>query len=151
LAGLLLSRICKPTGNFKHAFLWCSLFIIIIFSIPRIGGEKYLWANGLYDSLSIIFLFPLVVYWGASGKITNKTTLKICNFFGDISYPIYIIHYPLIYIFTAWVVDNQVPMSQAWPIGLLLLIGSIAIAYACLKWYDVPLRKWLAKKLLKKG
>jgi peptidoglycan/LPS O-acetylase OafA/YrhL len=104
--------------------------------------------NGLYDSLSIIFIFPLVVFMGASGEVNGKFASKICKFFGDISYPIYIIHYPLIYIFTAWVVDNNVPIADAWPTGLLVLFASIAIAYACLKLYDIPVRKWLAKRFI---
>lgn len=148
-AGLLLSRICKP-GSIKHAFLWCSLLVIIALSMPRIGGSEHVWMNGLYDSLSIIVIFPLIVYMGASGKVIGKLPTKICNFFGDISYPIYITHYPLIYIYTAWVVDNKVSMQQAWPIGLLILCSSIAIAYGCLKLYDIPVRKWLAKRFMTK-
>lgn len=148
LAGLLLSRVVKP-GMFKNAFLWCSLMIIVLFAVPRIGGKDHLWMNGLYDSLTIIVLFPLVVYLGASGEVKGRFASKLCRFFGDISYPIYIIHYPLIYIFTAWVVDNHVPMKSAWPAGLLLLAASMAIAYASLKLYDIPVRKWLASKLNK--
>lgn len=146
-AGLLLSRICTP-GRIKHAFLWCSLIVIAVLSFPRVGGSEHLWMNGLYDSLSIIFIFPLVVFMGASGEVKGKFASKICKFFGDISYPIYIIHYPLIYIFTAWVVDNNIPIADAWPTGLLVLFTSIAIAYACLKFYDVPVRKWLAKRFI---
>ncbi|MBK7028407.1 MAG: acyltransferase [Bacteroidales bacterium] len=149
MAGLLLSRISKP-GKFRHAFLWCSLLLILIFSFPRIGGSEHLWWNGLYDSLSIIFLFPLIVYLGASGQLRGKISASVCGFLGDISYPIYIIHYPLIYIFTAWVVDNQVPLQKAWPAGLLLLFSSIAIAWASLKLYDIPVRKWLVKRLMVK-
>lgn len=149
-AGLLLSRIVKP-GKIKNAFLWCSLMVIIILSFPRIGGSENLWMNGLYDSFSIIFIFPLIVYIGASGEVNGKYTSKICRFLGDISYPIYIIHYPLIYIFTAWVVDNSVPMNSAWPIGLVVLASSIIIAYGCLKLYDIPVRKWLIKQLVTKN
>ena len=148
-AGLLLSRICKP-GSIKHAFLWCSLLVIIVLSMPRIGGSEHVWMNGLYDSLSIIVVFPLIVYMGASGNVKGKFATKICNFFGDISYPIYITHYPLIYIYTAWVVDNKVSMQQVWPIGLLVLFSAIAIAYGCLKLYDIPVRKWLAKRFMTK-
>jgi peptidoglycan/LPS O-acetylase OafA/YrhL len=148
-AGLLLSRISKP-GQINHAFFWSSLLVIAVLAFPRIGGSENLWMNGLYDSLSIIFIFPLIVYIGASGKVTGKLTAKICQFFGDISYPIYIIHYPLIYIFTAWAVDNQIPMKDAWPMGLLVLVSSIAIAYASLKLYDVPVRKWLAQRFMHK-
>jgi peptidoglycan/LPS O-acetylase OafA/YrhL len=143
-AGLLLSRIAVP-GRIKNAFIWCSLLVIIILAFPRVGGKEYLWMNGLYDSLSIIFLFPLIVYMGASGELKGKYISKISRFLGEISYPIYIIHYPLIYIFTAWVVDNKVSMYDAWPAGLLLLTASIVIAYGCFKLYDVPVRKWLTK------
>lgn len=146
-AGLLLSRMVKP-GKIKNAFLWSSLLIIVVLSIPRIGGSENLWMNGLYDSLMIIFIFPLIVYIGASGKVTGTVASKVSRFLRDISYPIYIIHYPLIYIFTAWVVDNKVPMADAWLQALVVLVSSIAIAYGSLKLYDVPVRKWLAKKFL---
>lgn len=148
-AGLLLSRLCKP-GQLQHAFLWCSLMVVAVLAFPRIGGSEHLWVNGLYDSLAIILIFPLVVYMGASGQVKGKLASKVCKFFGDISYPIYIIHYPLIYIFTAWVVDNHVPMVDAWPAALLLLAASIAIAYASLRLYDVPVRRWLTKRFMAK-
>jgi peptidoglycan/LPS O-acetylase OafA/YrhL len=148
-AGLLLSRLAKPT-HIKHGFFLCSLLVIIFLSIPRIGGAEHLWMNGLYDSLSIIFIFPMIVYLGASGELKGKFATKICKFLGGISYPIYIIHYPLIYIFTAWVVDKKVPMLDAWPAALLLLVSSIAIAYAGLQLYDLPVRKWLATRFMSK-
>ncbi|HET9571147.1 MAG TPA: acyltransferase [Bacteroidales bacterium] len=147
-AGLLLSRICKP-GSIRHAFLWTSLLVVLILAMPRIGGREHLWLNGLYDSLSIIVFFPLIVHIGASGTIKGKLASKICRFFGDISYPIYIIHYPLIYIFTAWVVDNKVSMQVAWPMATLVLFVSMALAYGSLRLYDVPVRKWLAKRFIK--
>ena len=112
-AGLLLSRVVKP-GSIKNAFLWSSLLVTAILAIPRIGGSEHLWMNGLYDSLSIIFLFPLVVYIGASGEIYSKVGARLCKFLGDISYPIYITHYPLIYIYTAWVVDTKATLKDAW-------------------------------------
>jgi peptidoglycan/LPS O-acetylase OafA/YrhL len=146
-AGLLLSRIGKLT-NIKHAFLLCSMMIIITLSFPRIGGASHLWMNGLYDSLCIIFIFPLIVYLGASGQVKGKYAAKFCKFLGDISYPIYITHYPLIYIYTAWVSDHKIPLQKGWPVGLLLLFSAIVIAYACLKLYDEPLRKWLGKRFV---
>jgi peptidoglycan/LPS O-acetylase OafA/YrhL len=38
-------------------------------------------------------------------------------------------------------------IAQAWPYTLLVLTGGIILAYAALKWYDEPVRKWLRKKL----
>ncbi|MDP4187072.1 MAG: acyltransferase [Bacteroidota bacterium] len=146
-AGLLLSRICKP-GHIKHAFFWCSLLLVIILSVPRIGGSNHLWMNGLYVSFCIIFLFPLIVYLGASGKVVGKLPSKICEFLGNISFPIYIIHYPFIYLFTAWVSNKNISLTQSLPVALIVLLASIALAYVCLKLYDIPVRKWLTKRFM---
>jgi len=146
-AGLLLSRVCKP-GSVKHAFFWCSLMVVAVLIFPRVGGAEHLWMNGLYDSLCIIFLFPFIVYVGASGSVKGKLATKICTFFGDISYPIYITHYPLIYIFTAWVWDNKISMGDSTPVALLVFFSSIAVAYGCLKLYDIPVRNWLKNKFM---
>jgi peptidoglycan/LPS O-acetylase OafA/YrhL len=148
-AGLLLSRVSKLT-SVKYAFSICSILVVIILSIPRIGGTEHLWMNGLYDAICIIILFPLIVYIGASGQLEGKYSKKISGFLGDISYPLYITHYPLIYIYTAWVADNKLSMSKAYPVALLVFFVSIAFAYACLKLYDEPVRKWLGKKFITK-
>lgn len=146
-AGLLLFRTVKPT-KVNNAFLWCSLLILAVLAIPRIGGADHLWMNGLYDSLSIVLIFPLIVYIGASGELTSNASRRLCKFLGDISYPIYITHYPLIYLYTAWVQDNKVSLHDAWPYGLLVFASAIVIAFTCLKLYDEPLRAWLQKKRL---
>jgi len=155
-AGLLLSRLVKP-GKIKNAFLWCSLLLIIVFAVPRIGGYDHKWMNGLYVAVSIIFIFPLIVYMGASGKVTGKFSSKLCRFLGDISYPIYIIHYPFIYMYTAWVVNNRTYLEEASAgailtlvlVSVLTLVVSIAVAWVSFKFYDVPVRNWLAKRLMK--
>lgn len=149
LAGMLLARVIKP-GNMGNTFVWCSLLLIVILSMPRIGGSNtaYFWMNGLYEALSIVIIFPIIVYLGASGSIKNKSVEAVCRFFGDISYPVYIIHYPFVYIYTAWVVDNHKTFSQAWPFALLILTGAVTLAYILLKLYDLPVRKWLTKKYL---
>ena len=149
-AGLLLSRIGKLI-HVKHAFSWSSLLIVMVLSIPRIGGSDYLWMNGLYDSLSIILIFPLIIFIGASGEAKGKYSSRICKFFGDISYPIYITHYPLIYIYTGWVANNKAPFWEALLIAMLIFVSSIVLAYACLKLYDEPIRRWLNKKKMLKN
>ncbi|EJL60877.1 acyltransferase family protein [Flavobacterium sp. CF136] len=148
-AGILLSRLGKLI-HIKGAFWVCSLLITIILCVPRIGDENSLWMNGLYESVCIILLFPLIVSVGAGGEIKNPFSLKICKLLGDISYPIYITHYPLIYWYTAWVVDNKVSIQDGYGLGIGVLIASIAIAYLCLKLYDEPVRNWLQNKFQKR-
>ena len=141
-AGLLLFRVGK-LANIKHAFIWCSLLVIIALSLPRFGDEQHLWMNGLYEALVIIFIFPFIIYFGASGEITNSFQKRACKFLGDISYPIYITHYPLIYLYTGWIADKKLPFGNPFSVGVLIFMASILVAYACLKLYDEPVRKWL--------
>jgi peptidoglycan/LPS O-acetylase OafA/YrhL len=146
-AGLLLSRVARPT-YIKNAFLWCSLLVAAVLLMPRIGGAAQLWMNGLYEAFCIIVVFPLIVYMGASGVVHNKTEAKICKFFGDLSYPLYMTHYVLVYFYVAWISNNKgITLGQAWPYALLTFTGAIVLAYASLKLYDEPARAWLRKKL----
>ncbi|TSD67366.1 acyltransferase [Inquilinus sp. KBS0705] len=146
-AGLLLSRAAKPT-QIKNAFLWCSLLVVIVLYMPRIGDATHFWMNGAYEAACIIIVFPFIVYLGAGGVLQTQTEQRVCKFLGDISYPLYMVHYPLVYFYVAWVSNHKgVTLAQAWPYALLILTGSIALAYAALKWYDEPVRKWLRTKL----
>ncbi|MFH6944797.1 acyltransferase family protein [Flavobacterium sp. FlaQc-50] len=149
-AGVLLSRLGKLI-HIKGAFWICSLLITIVLAIPRIGDENTLWMNGIYESVCVILLFPLIVSIGAGGELKNPFSLKICKLLGAISYPIYITHYPLIYWYTAWVVDNKVALKDGYMLGIGVLIASIVLAYACLKLYDEPVRNWLQKKFQKRS
>lgn len=146
-AGLLLSRLFKPIF-IKGVFWICSLSVVILLAVPRIGGSENLWMNGLYDTLCFAILFPLIVYLGASGKTTDKLTTRICKFLGDISYPLYMVHYPFIYLYYAWVKNEHLTFVQSLPGALAVVIGSIILAYLCLKLYDEPVRKFLTKHLL---
>ncbi|WP_134088503.1 acyltransferase [Olivibacter sp. XZL3] len=147
--GILMSRTFKPV-RVRGAFWICSLSIVVLLSIPHIGGEEALWMNGIYDSLCTIVIFPILVYLGASGSTSDKKPSKICKFLGDISYPLYMVHYPFMYLFYAWLWSEELTFSQTWPITLVLFFGNILLAYLCLKLYDEPLRKWLSKLFLMK-
>ncbi|MDL2215319.1 acyltransferase [Dysgonomonas sp. OttesenSCG-928-M03] len=148
-AGLLLSRIFKPV-NIKGAFWICTVAVVALLAVPRIGGAESVWMNGVYDTLCCIAFFPLLVYLGASGKSTDKYTTRICKFLGDISYPLYMVHYPFIYLYFAWVKNNNLTFEESFPGAAAVVVGSIVLAYICLRFYDVPVRKYLTDKFLKK-
>jgi peptidoglycan/LPS O-acetylase OafA/YrhL len=148
-AGVLLMRMGKLI-HIKGAFAVCSLLIIVFLSVPRIGGATHLWMNGIYEAFVIIVIFPLIVSIGAGGSLISKSSIKVCKFLGAISYPLYITHYPLMYLHIAWVNNNKVPMAQGLLGGFGLVIIAIAIAWVSLKFYDEPLREWLKKRFLMK-
>lgn len=147
--GLLMSRLFKPV-HIRGAFWWCSLGITILLCVPHLGTGGAWWHNGLYDSLCVLFAFPLLVWLGASGQTTDRASTRVCKFLGDISYPLYIIHYPFMYLFYAWVWRKELSFSQAWPVATAVFLGSILLAYLCLKLYDEPVRRWLSRKFLER-
>ena len=147
--GLLLSRHFKP-AKIKGAFWICSAILLALFIVPHIGSEGKICLNGVYESFCIIVMFPILVWTGASGNTTDPLSTRICKFLGDISFPLYIIHYPVMYLFYAWLIKHQFfTLAETWPVAIGVCLGNILLAYACLKIYDEPVRKWLAKKFLK--
>ena len=85
---------------------------------------------------------------GAGGQVTGIVSTRLCRFLGAISYPLYITHYPLIYIYTAWAVQNKVRPATGALWGAALVLTAIAVAYGCLRLYDEPLRAWLGRRFL---
>ena len=88
LCGLLISRIGK-TIKVKGGFWWCSLILVVLFSIPCVGGEGNI-LNGVYNAVCILLLFPIVVMMGAGSTIKGEKSAKVCTFLGELSYPLYI-------------------------------------------------------------
>ena len=148
-AGLLLSRVFRPVWV-RGAFWIGSLAVVALASVPRIGGSEHLWMNGVYDALCAVVLFPLIVWIGASGKTTDRVTSRICKFLGDISYPLYMVHYPFIYLYYAWVKNENLTFGQSLPGAAALVAGSVALAWLCLRFYDEPVRSFLSKRLLRR-
>lgn len=107
--------------------------------------------NGLFESFCIIIVFPALVWLGASGTTTDKKSTGICKFLGDISYPLYMVHYPFMYLFYSWLIKNEYyTFGQSWKMSIIVMIWNILLAYACLKLYDEPVRKYLAKRFINK-
>ncbi len=151
-AGLLLSRVGRLLPV-KRGFYWCSLFIAVILVMPRIGGDTAPWQNGIYEAVSVIVFFPLIVAMGAGSSVTGKRSVALCKFLGELSYPLYITHYPLIYMQISWARNHSdAPFEMHLFVAIVVFVLSIAIAYASLRLYDEPVREWLKHHwLMKKG
>ena len=150
--GLLISRMGKLI-KMRGGFWWCSLFIVILLGMPWLGlgteGEAR-WTNGLYEAFCIIVCFPIIVAIGAGSSVKGGKSEAINKFLGDISYPIYITHYPLIYMQMSWVESHKdAPLGMHIFVAVSIFFLAIGLAYAALKLYDLPIREWLKGKLFK--
>ena len=141
--GLLLSRVFKPM-RMKGAFWLCASLLVVLFHVPYIEGGMPYSANGLFEMACIIVVFPLMVWMAASDSTTDFVSMRICTFLGDISFPLYIVHYPLMYAFYRWLIHTkQYTFLETWPVALAVMASSILLAWLCLKCYDIPVRRRL--------
>ena len=152
LAGLVISRVAKLQIRVsRHGFIVCSVILAMILVMPRVGGanpENY-WLNGLYEILAILVLFPLIIMMGRGSRVAGERYEGLCKFLGDISYPLYVTHYPLIYVQMSWAATHrEAPLSTHIFMGACFFLIAIALAYASMKLYDLPVRAWLSDKFL---
>ena len=159
LCGLLISRLLpsrrtesNPSGSPIHlrgGFWWCSLTLVAIFSIPCIGGTTGV-PDGIYQAVCILLLFPVIVLAGSGSVTTDAKTTAICKWLGEISYPIYITHYPLMYIQMSWAAEHaDAPLWMHVAVSTGVVIVSVILAWGLFKIYDEPVRNWLKEHWLK--
>ena len=145
------SKVKSQKTLFTKNIFWISIIILFaLFSVPYFPKTSNISVNGIYELACIMIVFPLIVWIAASSdSMQSKFTFKLSKFLGDLSYPLYIVHYPVMYVFYAWLIKNQYfTLAETWQMVILVLTVCIVLAYACLKLYDEPIRKRLSKKFL---
>lgn len=147
--GMLIARTFKPR-KVKGAFWICNIALVALFAVPYIPSAGEISLNSLYEVICIAFVFPFIVWLGACG-ICGEKTAKASKLLGEISYPLYIVHYPIMYIFYAWLIEKKYyNLHDSWEAVLLVVSSSILLAFLCLKLYDEPVRRWLSRKFIKR-
>lgn len=141
LAGMLVYR-SKWIIKTSLGFIPLAILLLVAFLFPYSAKTNY-----ITDPLIVILYFPFLVALGA-GATHRATFSKICKLSGDISYPLYMVHYPFLWLFLSYLEKEKPAMSQLEimiPIGVALLIG---FAYLVMVWIDIPLREYLKRKMV---
>lgn len=142
LAGLLVYRSNWIIKN-KLGFSGLAILLLLAFIMPH---SEWNW---LTQPLVVLFYFPLLISLGA-GAALSEGLKKICLFSGQISYPLYMTHYAVIWMFFNYYTTHKPgPAQLFWIIsgGIILLI---TFAYLAMILYDIPVRNYLTRKF-KKG
>jgi peptidoglycan/LPS O-acetylase OafA/YrhL len=138
--GMLVHRSGWIIKN-KLGLLGMCALLMLAFLFPY--NEQWTW---LAEPLIVIFYFPLLVSLGAGATLSSKF-YKINKLSGDISYPLYMTHYPFMWVFANYVVAEQPSMAQlAWIIPVST-IALVALAYVVMQTIDTPVRSYLKTKL----
>lgn len=138
LAGLLIYRSNWTIKN-NLGFTGLAVLLFLAFIMPAST-----W-NWLSELLVVLIYFPLLIALGA-GAILTPRLKEICIFSGKISYPLYMTHYAVLWMFGNYYNSHHPANTQLTLIilaGLVLLVG---FAYLVMVIYDIPVRKYLSDK-----
>ena len=143
--GMLMARNFKP-AKVRGIFWIATGLLFVLFSVPYLPVVGGVHLNGVYEMVCIVLVFPCIVWLAASGATTDKVSTGLCRWLGNLSYPLYIVHYPVMYLFYAWLIDNKLyTLSETWPVVIGVCALNVLLAHVCLKFYDEPVRRWLAR------
>lgn len=140
LAGMLVYRnnwMIKSSLN----FIVLAAMLAAVFLIPF--HDKL---NTIIDSGIVVIYFPFLVALGA-GAMPATAQHSACRFFGDISYPLYMIHYPFLWIFLSYVEAKKPQMSEMASIISISMFVLTAMAYLIGLYLDQPVRRYLNARI----
>lgn len=141
LAGLLIYRSNWIIKN-NLGFIGLSALLLLAFIMPF--SE---W-NGLTEPLVVLLYFPLLISLGA-GAVLKPSLKKVCVFSGNISYPLYMTHYAVLWMFGNYYTNYKPDTNQLILIIVPSIIFLVGFAYLVMVVYDIPLRKYLSRKWIK--
>lgn len=143
MAGLLVYRMGWRLRS-RLGFGGLSVLLILALVSPYARGG---WVR---EAAIIIVYFPLLVALGAGAQGSSRVE-KLCRFSGDLSYPLYMTHYSVIWIWGDYAAKHHLEKAG---LALAVLAGVVAmVAFACLVMvaYDKPVRAYLRKRLNRKA
>jgi peptidoglycan/LPS O-acetylase OafA/YrhL len=142
LAGLLIYRSNWIIKN-NLGFFGLSILLLLAFIMPF---SKWNW---LSEPLVVLIYFPLLISLGA-GTVLKPNLKKVCIFSGQISYPLYMTHYAVLWMFGNYYISHKPNTAQLALIVTSAVILLVGFAYLVMVLYDIPIRKYLSNKWNKK-
>ncbi len=137
-AGLLLYR---WRGHAPRLPFAVALFgLIVIFCVPTLGS----W-NWLFDSLCVLVVLPWLVFVATAARLGN-TGRRVATWSGDLSYPLYALHYPIVRAVAFIGLELHLPSAVRVMITVATVIALIVISAFAYVLYDLPVRRWLSKR-----
>jgi peptidoglycan/LPS O-acetylase OafA/YrhL len=92
----------------------------------------------------VMVFFPLLVLGGAHWQI-GRVEMMFCKLAGRLSYPIYILHFPFLFVYMNYVTFTKPPAETAHVVAAGAFVFVMSFAWVALTVYDEPVRKRLRK------
>ncbi len=139
--GLWLYRVRDRFPRLRLGWVVLTIVLVAAFAMPLVP-KSVPHGNGAYEAAMVMVLFPLIILSGAHSQI-GKLEMALCKFAGRISYPLYILHFPFLFIYMNFVTFRKPPPAIAYTAGTIAFVVVMTFAWLALKLYDEPIRRML--------
>ena len=135
MAGLLVYRMGWRLRT-RLGFGALSILLVLALAMPYANG------GWIREAAVIIVYFPLLIALGA-GATESPRVERLCRFSGDLSYPLYMTHYSVIWIWGDFAEKHKLATRGMAPEVLCGVVIMVAFASFVMVAYDKPVRAYL--------
>lgn len=138
-AGLLLRRLASPHAARSRIGLWTFLPLLLLLICPAAPQDH------ISDAIIVMLAFP-VLLTVASRAPASLWFDPVWHWLGEISFPIYVVHYPIVVAVSVLSLKLHLNSVLATLLSVFLLVVITLFAWLVLKLYDEPVRARLRRK-----
>ena len=139
--GIFLFRWQLARQRFSFSLPVIILSVLLVATLIYPGGP-FKW---IYESAIVVVVFPAIVILGARTD-PGPAVKAMCLFLGKLSYPLYILHYPFVRLFSHFARMLTVRSDQVWIMVSLEMICAVVFASIAMMIFDEPVRAWLTMR-----
>ncbi|MEG3175822.1 acyltransferase [Sphingomonas sp. RB3P16] len=120
--------------------LWAIIGILVVsLAVPQPLRTS---SNALRDLVCATFVYPVILIACLTTAL-SPTALRLSLFFGRISYPVYIVHYPVVLFCCYALLRLKLPLWAKYATVPFVAVLAISAAWLLLKYFDEPFRRLL--------
>ena len=141
-AGVLI-YITRSSRRLPAMPAWLGFVCLLAIVAAPLSGA----ALQIFDLVAALALIPVLVAFAGDAVVTGGAQ-KFCAALGALSYPLYMVHVPLMRFF-----DQVVVLPYPNDLARLGIVAALALALAALsyRFYDIPVRRWVGRRLARGG
>lgn len=141
LFGILLHR-WHAAGRLPRIGLPVWMLALVLLAVLMVPSLPRQW-NLLFQLTAVFVIFPLIVVSGSQREPTG-VWVPMAKFSAELSYPVYILHAPMLALMEPYVA--QLPVGKSLQLAIMVAV-IVPVAFLTGRHVDLPLRRLLQDRL----
>jgi peptidoglycan/LPS O-acetylase OafA/YrhL len=113
--------------------------LILVLGAPAVLG-------GWYDVAAVLLVFPVILACAAQAGPQARLD-PVWRWLGGVSYPVYVLHYPFVVTLSNLTKAHHLGGVAQVGVGMFTLVLVLGVSSLASRFYDIPVRRWLARRL----